>query len=85
MADKNEHRKNTENICKENNIPIHEKDFKIKDVHSADEAFVTGTFAGIIPAVNIDGYKISNGIRGKLTQKLQKFYSERLMLLYPKI
>ena len=71
-------------ICKEKNIPIYEKDFKIEDVYSADEAFVTGTFAGIIPAINIDRYKISNGIRGELTQKLQKFYSERLMLLYPK-
>ena len=40
------------------------KDFSIKDVHTSDEAFVTGTFAGIIPAINIDGYKISNGIRG---------------------
>jgi len=73
------------NICKEKNIPIHEKDFKIEDVYSADEAFVTGTFAGIIPAIDIDGYKISSGVRGKLTHKLQKYYSERLMLLYPKI
>jgi len=73
------------NICKEKNIPIYEKDFKIEDVYSADEAFVTGTFAGIIPAINIDGYKISNGIRGKLTQELQEYYSEKLMMLYPKI
>jgi len=72
-------------ICKEKNIPIYEKDFKIGDVYSADEVFVTGTFAGIIPAIDIDGYKISNGIRGKLTHKLQKYYSERLMLLHPKI
>ena len=78
-------RKMVVNICKEKNIPIYEKDFKIEDVYSADEAFVTGTFAGIIPAINIDSYKISNGIRGKLTHKLQKYYSEKLMLLYPKI
>jgi len=73
------------NICKEKNIPIYEKDFKIEDVYSADEAFVTGTFAGIIPAIDIDGYKISNGIRGKLTHKLQKYYLEKLILLYPEI
>ncbi len=73
------------NICKEKKIPIYERDFKIEDVYSADEAFVTGTFAGIIPAINIDGYKISNGIRGKLTQKLQEYYSEKLIMLYPKI
>jgi len=73
------------NICKEKKIPVYEKDFKIEDVYSADEAFVTGTFAGIIPAIDIDGYKISNGIRGELTLKLQEYYSKKLMMLYPKI
>ena len=72
-------------ICKEKNVPIYEKDFNIKDVHKSDEAFVTGTFAGIIPVINIDGYKISNGIRGELTHKLQEYYLEKLMKLYPKI
>ena len=71
-------------ICKEKNIPIYEKDFRIEDVHTSDEAFVTGTFAGIIPAVNIDDYKISNGLKGKLTHTLQEYYSEKLIQLYPK-
>ena len=78
-------RKMVINICREKNIPIYEKDFKIEEVYTSDEAFVTGTFAGIIPAINIDGYKISNGIRGKLTHKLQEYYAEKLMKLYPKI
>jgi len=78
-------RKMVINICEEKNIPIYEKDFKIEDVYSADEAFVTGTFAGIIPAIDIDGYKISNGIRGELTHRLQQYYSKKLMTLYPKI
>ena len=78
-------RKMVINICEEKNIPIYEKDFEIEDVYSADEAFVTGTFAGIIPAIDIDGYKISDGIRGKLTHKLQEYYSEKLIMLYPKI
>ena len=72
-------------LCNEKNIPIYEKDFKVEDLYTSDEAFVTGTFAGIIPAINIDGYKISNGIRGKLTHKLQEYYSEKLIKLYPKI
>ena len=76
-------RKMVINICKEKNIPIYERDFGIKHVHTSDEAFVTGTFAGIIPAINIDGYKISNGIRGDLTHKLQEYYSEKLIKLYP--
>jgi len=76
-------RKMVINICKEKNIPIYERDFSIKHVHTSDEAFVTGTFAGIIPAINIDGHKISNGIRGELTHRLQGYYSEKLIQLYP--
>ena len=78
-------RKMVIDICKEKNIPIYEKDFKVEDLYTSDEAFVTGTFAGIIPAINIDGYKISNCVRGKLTHKLQEYYSEKLIKLYPKI
>ena len=78
-------RKMVISICQENDIPIYEKDFKIEDVHSADEIFVTGTFAGIIPAIEVDGYKISNGTRGALTHKLQEYYSNKLATLYPKV
>ena len=78
-------RKMVIDICKEKNIPIYEKDFKVEDLYTSDEAFVTGTFAGIIPAINIDGYKISDGVRGELTHKLQEYYSEKLIKLYPKI
>ena len=78
-------RKMVISICQENNIPIYEKDFKVEDVHSADEIFVTGTFAGIIPAIEVDGYKISSGSRGKLTYKLQEYYSNKLATLYPKV
>tara|TARA_X000001036_G_scaffold439362_1_gene490250 strand:- start:1893 stop:2819 length:927 start_codon:yes stop_codon:yes gene_type:complete len=62
--------------CRINGIPIHEVDFTVEDVHKADEAFVTGTFAGIIPVINIDGIQLSLGVRGELTSRLQSFYSE---------
>ena len=53
------------------------------DVHSADEAFVTGTFAGIIPVNEIDMQSMSSGKRGDLTFQLQNLYSEKLSYLYP--
>lgn len=71
------------NICKEKNINILQRDFIIEDTHSADEAFVTGTFAGVIPVIEIDGHRISGGLRGEITHRLQKYYSEKLMTLYP--
>ena len=61
-------------ICKRNDLPIKEKEFSVKDVHGADEVFVTGTFAGIIPVISVDGLVIGNGTRGPLTQQLQIWY-----------
>ena len=61
-------------ICKRNDLPIKEKEFSVKDVHSADEVFVTGTFAGIIPVISVDGLVVGNGTRGPLTQQLQTWY-----------
>ena len=59
------------NLCEKNNISVYEKNFLIDDVYNSDEAFVTGTFAGVIPVIEIDGRKIN---KGPLTKKLQKLY-----------
>ena len=61
-------------ICKKKQIPIKEKQFSINEVHEADEVFVTGTFAGIIPVRSVDGNTIGNGTRGALTEQLQTWY-----------
>ena len=61
-------------ICKKKQIPIKEKQFSINEVHEADEVFVTGTFAGIIPVRSVDGNTIGNGTRGPLTKQLQTWY-----------
>jgi len=65
-------------LCQQNKITVFEKNFKLKDVHDADEVFVTGTFAGIIPVVSVDGIIIGNGERGLLTLKLQNWYELNL-------
>lgn len=59
------------NLCKENNISVYEKNFLIEDVYNADEAFVTGTFAGVIPVIEIDSRKMN---KGPLTKELRKIY-----------
>ena len=61
-------------ICKKKQIPINEKQFSVNEVHEADEVFVTGTFAGIIPVRSVDGITISNGTRGPITEQLQTWY-----------
>jgi branched-chain amino acid aminotransferase len=67
-------RKSVIRICNQNKIVIKEKNFSVKDVLSAAEIFVTGTFAGIIPVIRVDNKVIGDGIRGKMTKRLQGFY-----------
>ena len=70
-------------LCKKNDIPVFERNFHVEDCHSADEAFVTGTFAGVIPVVEIDGHELSGGERGELTERLQEIYKKDIDTLYP--
>jgi branched-chain amino acid aminotransferase len=42
-------------LCRDLGIPVFEKSFSLYDVYGADEAFVTGTFAGLTPVREIDG------------------------------
>ena len=46
------------------------------DVYIADECFLTGTAAEIIPVVKIDGRVIGNGKPGKITLELLKSYRD---------
>ncbi len=61
-------------ICEENNIPVYQKNFSLTDVYRADEAFVTGTFAGLAPVSDIDGRIMGDGERGPMVEKLQQLY-----------
>ena len=62
-------------LCKQYDIPVHEKNFLVEDVYTSDEIFVTGTFAGVIPVVSVDEIIIGDGMRGKITKNLQDWYS----------
>jgi branched-chain amino acid aminotransferase len=67
-------RKKVLEICRSQNIPTYEKDFSLTDVYAASEAFVTGTFGGLTPVVEVDGHLICNGKPGKLTAHLRELY-----------
>ena len=67
-------RRNVINLCKANDIPVFEKNFSVMQSYSADEAFVTGTFAGLTPVVDIDGRIIGCGERGPMVDRLQELY-----------
>jgi branched-chain amino acid aminotransferase len=66
-------RGNVIRICREEGIPVFEKNFSLTEVYGAEEAFVTGTFAGVVPAHTIDGRVITQG-RGPMVERLQGLY-----------
>ena len=68
-------RKKVIHVCKENNIPVYEKNFSLVDVYSADEAFITGTLGSLRHVINIDGRSIGNSDQpGPMNIRLKKLY-----------
>lgn len=66
-------RSNVITVCREAGIPVFEKNFSLTDVYSADEAFVTGTFAGVVPVTEVDG-RLLTPQRGPMVERLQGLY-----------
>jgi branched-chain amino acid aminotransferase len=63
-------------VAREAGIPAYEKTFSLTDVYGADEAFVTGTFAGIVPVREVDGRPIGTGDARPITDRLRGLYVE---------
>jgi branched-chain amino acid aminotransferase len=61
-------------LCRDHGIPVLEKDFLPAHVKTADEAFVTGSFAGLTPVVKYNGQPMGSGERGPMVARLQQLY-----------
>ena len=64
-------------IAKELGVPFEEKILTRFDVWTADECFLTGTAARLIPLVELDSRVIGDGKPGPVTQKLSARYLQR--------
>lgn len=62
-------------ICRDNGIPVFEKNYSLYEAYGADEAFLTGTFGAQTPVDEIDGKKIGVGERS-VTGRIQMLYRE---------
>lgn len=69
-------RANVLQVCHEAGIAAYEKTFSLTDVYGAEEAFVTGTFAGLAPVREVDGRVIGTGERGPMVRRLQQGYAD---------
>jgi len=65
-------------LCRKNDIVVREKNFSLTDVYDADEAFVTGTFGGLTPVIEVDGRTIGVGGLGPLTRQLSELYQAEI-------
>lgn len=62
-------------LCKDNNIPVFEKNFSLVDVYSADEVFITGTLGSLVPVIELDKRTFA-AKNNKITQTLQSLYND---------
>lgn len=63
-------------IARDMDIPFFERLLKMEDAYAADEVFLTGTAAEIIPVVKIDERKINGGKPGPITLKLREAFKK---------
>ena len=71
-------RKTIIDLAMELKIPFQEKKITVEDVFDADESFFSGTAAEVVPINSLDNQKIGNGLRGPVTEKLQKTYFDQV-------
>ncbi len=63
-------------LCRENAIPVFEKNYSLVAAYSAEEAFLTGTFGAQTPVGEIDGRRIGDGQMGPVTRRLRGLYKD---------
>ena len=65
-------------LCNKNNIQCNEMDFTFEDIKNCDEAFVTGTFAGIIPVSKLENKKLKSITPSSMVNKIRKLYNKKI-------
>jgi len=65
-------------LCHKNNIQCNEMNFTFEDIRNCDEAFVTGTFAGIIPVAKLENKELKSTNQSSIVNKLRKLYNKKI-------
>jgi len=63
-------------ICREQDIPVLERNLSLTELYTADEAFTTGTMGELTPILEADGRTIADGAVGAMTRRLQPLHRE---------
>ena len=65
-------------VCNHNQIECSEKNFTFEDIKDCNEAFVTGTFAGIIPVSQLEGKKLESTNPDSLVNNIRMLYNQEI-------
>ena len=63
-------------IAEDQGLTVKEKRITRDEVYVADEAFFTGTATEVVPIREVDNRTIGTGVRGPITETLQRIYLE---------
>ena len=69
-------RRTVMNLARTNSLQVTENPLTRYCLYTADECFLTGTAAEVVPVVEIDGRPIGNGTPGQVTRRLINLFRE---------
>jgi branched-chain amino acid aminotransferase len=61
-------------LAREDGIKVEEVTMTLEDVYAADECFLTGSAAEVVPVREVDGKQIGPGSPGMITRRLTDLY-----------
>ena len=64
--------------CREDGIPVFQKNFSLVEAYGAEEAFLTGTFGAQTPVASLDGRAYGDGTAGPVTRRIQALYKAKV-------
>tara|TARA_B100000886_G_scaffold288628_1_gene213570 strand:+ start:12699 stop:13604 length:906 start_codon:yes stop_codon:yes gene_type:complete len=65
-------------VCIQNHIKYQEKDFTFDDIKNCEEAFVTGTFAGIIPVSFLENKRLLSTNKSSMVNQIRNLYNKKI-------
>jgi branched-chain amino acid aminotransferase len=71
-------RKSILQIARDLRLEIVERDIARAELYLADEVFMTGTAAELVPVTEIDDHRIGAALRGPVTTELQRLFEDAL-------
>lgn len=64
--------------CREDGVPVFQKNFSLVEAYGAEEAFLTGTFGAQTPVAALDGRAYGDGTAGPVTRRIQALYKAKV-------